>query len=126
MPLQAMNVTRQCPLITRGEQATNFFTRFRGLIGHRPLQEGEGLMIAPCQGVHTFLMRFPIDVVHVGADNRVVRLVPNLPPNRFGPVDFKTRFVLELPAGTIARTGTAPGDQVEVREARKHDDQRIR
>lgn len=115
MLLQVINVTRQCPLITRGEQATNFLTRFRGLIGHRPLQEGDGLMIVPCQGVHTLFMRFPIDVVYVGADNRVVRLVPNLPPNRFGPLDFKTRFVLELPAGTIARTGTALGDQVVVR-----------
>lgn len=114
MVIRAYNETRQAPLVERGQAATGFWGRLRGLIGHPGLSPGEGMLISPCRGVHTFLMRFPIDVVYVNGQGRVVGLAPELPPNRVGPVVPRARFVLELPAGTIQQTGTSIGDELEV------------
>jgi hypothetical protein len=99
----------------RGQSATTFWTRLRGLIGHRRLNPNEGMLISPCRGVHTFCMRFPIDVVYVDRQGKVVGLAPELRPNRLGPVVRRAQFVLELPAGTIARTRTRIGDQIDIR-----------
>lgn len=112
--MRAYNVTQNCTLIERGEVADSVWTRLRGLIGHRPLEEGEGLMITPCNSVHTFFMRFPIDVVYVTAGGEVVGLAERLSPFRIGPIVRRARFVLELPAGTVARTGTRLGDRIVV------------
>lgn len=98
----------------RGQAATDALSRLRGLIGHPPLGPGEGTLLSPCQGVHTFFMRFPIDVVYVDGQGKVVGLAPALRPNRVGPVVPQARFVLELPAGTIQETGTTLGDRLEV------------
>lgn len=114
MVIRAYNKTRQESLIERGQEATDFWGRLRGLIGYPGLSSGEGMLISPCRGVHTFLMRFPIDVVYVDGQGRVVGLAPALPPNRVGPVVPRSRFVLELPAGTIEQTGTSIGDELEV------------
>ena len=112
--LRAYNVTRNCTLIEHGAVADGFWARLRGLIGHRPLRDGEGLMITPCNSVHTFFMGFPIDVVYVTADGEVAGLAEKLSPFRIGPIVRRARFVLELPAGTVARTGTQLGDRIVV------------
>ncbi len=113
--MNAHNVTRDRTLIEQGEVADTVWTRLKGLIGHRPLEAGEGLMIKPCSSVHMFFMRFPIDVVYVSEAGEVVELAPNLQPWRIGPIVRKAKFVLELPAGTIAETGTQVGDVVAVK-----------
>lgn len=115
--MTAYNVTRDQCLIERGRVADGFWTRLRGLIGHRPLEAGEGLMIKPCNSVHTFFMGFPIDVVYVCDAGEVVGLAPELAPYRMGPIVREARLVLELPAGTIADTGTQIGDEMEIRTA---------
>ena len=112
--LRVYNVTRKRALMERGAVADGFWTRLRGLIGHRPLRDGEGLMITPCNSVHTFFMGFPIDVVYVTADGEVAGLAEELPPFRIGPIVRRARFVLELPAGTVAKTGTRVGDRIVV------------
>lgn len=113
--MQAYNVTRGRPLVERGNVADNFWTRLRGLIGHRPLEPGEGLMIKPCNSVHTFFMSFPIDVVYVSDEGAVVGLALALAPYRIGPIVRKAKFVLELPAGTIKETRTQVGDEISVK-----------
>ncbi len=110
--MNAYNVTRNQTLVTRGTIADNVWSRLRGLIGHRPLEAGEGLMIKPCNSIHTFFMGFPIDVVYVSEDGEVVGLAERLVPYRIGPIVRKASFVLELPAGTIANTATQPGDRI--------------
>ncbi len=114
--IRATNKTRGAALIERGRAATGHRDRMRGLLGCPGLDPGEGLMIAPCQSVHTFFMRFPIDVVYVDRGSKVVGLAPELKPNRVGPMVLRARFVLELPAGTIGRTGTRLGDELEVQD----------
>ncbi len=114
--MNAFNVTRNRTLIERGEVADNAWTRLKGLIGHRPLKAGEGLMIQPCNSVHTFFMRFPIDVVYVSEAGEVVGLAQRLMPYRIGPIVRGASFVLELPAGTIEQTKTQRGDRVVVEQ----------
>lgn len=112
--MKAYNVTRNQTLIQRGEVADNAWTRLRGLIGHRPLEAGEGMMIEPCNSIHTFFMGFPIDVLFVSEDGTVVGLAEERAPNRIGPIVREAKFVLELPAETIAQTGTRVGDRVVI------------
>jgi len=83
----------------------------RGLLGRSELPEGEGIVLRPGWSVHTFFMRFPIDVVFVDADQVVVKIAPNLRPWRTA-TSRGARDVVELAAGECARRGLAVGDRV--------------
>jgi len=75
---------------------------------------GQGLWIVPSRGVHTFAMRFPIDVIYLDSDKVVVHLEENLKPWRLAPVRLKATSVLELPCRTLSSTQTAIGDKIEI------------
>lgn len=96
--------------------ADTFWTRFAGLQFTRELPEGQGLLIRPCNSVHMFFMRYPIDVVFLTRDLVVERLLPGLKPWKVSPVVFGAYQTLELPAGTIARIGLEVGDRLEMKE----------
>ena len=91
-------------------------TRRSGLLKRTGLAEGEGLWILPCEGIHTFFMKFPIDVVFLNKKKCVVKLVRSMGPWRMA-LSLRARSVVELPAGTIEKTGTKRGDFVEISEA---------
>ena len=78
----------------------------------RRLDAGCGLLLKPSSGVHTFGMLFAIDVIALSGDLRVLRLWENLAPFRLTRLDFKTRCVLELPAGQIRNCQVQVGDQL--------------
>ncbi len=106
------NATRRSVLAERGELADNSWRRLKGLLGRPGLAPGQGLVIKPCQGVHTWFMAFPIDVLHVDGEGVVREIVAEMPPNRVGPVVWKAKYVVELPAGTAAASGTQVGDRL--------------
>jgi uncharacterized membrane protein (UPF0127 family) len=83
-----------------------------GLLGRADLPDGEGLLIPSCRAITTFFMRFPIDVLFLDPDGFVVTLLQGLKPwrNAFG--DRAATMVLELPAGTLVRSGTQVGHRV--------------
>ena len=108
------NLTRQTVLAERGELASNPWRRMKGLLGRDGLDPGQALVIQPCQGVHTWFMRFPIDVVHVDREGVVLRVLEALPPNRLGPMVWRSAYVVELPAGAARLTETTPGDRLRV------------
>ncbi len=108
------NVTRQTTLSDRCRFANTVFKRMIGLLNRSRLEEGEGLLINRCYGIHTFFMRFPIDILFLDQNYTVLRAVESLPPFRTSVVK-KAVFVLELPAGIIKRTATQEGDQIQVR-----------
>jgi len=83
--------------------------RRRGLLNRSNLEPGEGLWIDPCEGVHSAGMKFPIDVVHISRSKKVTKIFSAMKPWRIS-VSLFSRSVLELPAGTVARTGTRIGD----------------
>ncbi len=113
---QAFNKTRQLYLATNLAVAQTHWSRLRGLLGtsEGDFGNGCGLWIRPCRGVHTLAMRFPIDVVYLDRAGTVVHVEHNLQPWRFSPVRLQAASVLELPGHTLARTGTALGDSIEI------------
>ena len=85
--------------------------RMRGLLGRRFLPSGEGILLRPASAIHTFFMRFPIDVVFLSDELEVVGIAPDLRPWRTAG-RRGARAVLELPAGECARRGLSVGDRV--------------
>ena len=77
------------------------------------LAEGEGLLLEPCRSVHTIGMAYPIDVLFIAKDGRVVKAVRDLKPGRVTWPVLAAHMALELPAGTIEASGTLPGDRLE-------------
>jgi uncharacterized membrane protein (UPF0127 family) len=84
----------------------------RGLLGRAGLEPGEGLLLRPASSVHTFFMRFPIDVVFLGAEGEVLKIAPELAPWRTAGARG-AKAVVELPAGEAARVGLMVGDRLE-------------
>ena len=112
-PLQVTNVTRGTVLATRLEAAHTGPKRRKGLLGRDGLEAGEGLWIAPCESVHTFFMRFAIDVVFAARDGRVVKVVQAVQPWR-ATIAWSAFAVIELAAGEARRAGLVVGDRLIV------------
>jgi uncharacterized membrane protein (UPF0127 family) len=85
--------------------------RFRGLMGQRRLSEGEALLIDPCNSVHTFFMRFPIDVLFLDRDDRVLKMSTEIRPFRVA-IGRGARRVLELATGRAKLAGVRVGDRI--------------
>jgi uncharacterized protein len=112
--LRVENLSRDNVLVSEGRVAKNLWTRLKGLIGTHELPTGDGLLIHPCNGVHCMFMSIPIDVLYVDKSDKVIALDRAMQPWRIGKIYRASRYVVELPAGTIERTGTAVGDQLKV------------
>jgi uncharacterized membrane protein (UPF0127 family) len=91
--------------------ADSFLSRFRGLLGRRGLPAGEGLLLSPSSSVHTFFMRFPIDLVFLDRDLRVVGIARDVRPWRLAG-RRGARHVLELAAGEAERRGIRSDEQL--------------
>jgi uncharacterized membrane protein (UPF0127 family) len=87
--------------------------RMRGLLGRRELPRGEGILLRPAASVHTWFMRFPIDVVFLDPELRVLEVVPDLSPWRIAS-RRRAHAVLELAAGECVRHGLEPGNQLSL------------
>jgi uncharacterized membrane protein (UPF0127 family) len=85
--------------------------RTTGLLKHSELRAGEGLWIVPCEGVHTFFMKFALDLVYLDKKNVVRKVVRDVRPWRMS-FCLVAHGVVELPVGVIAGSGTVRGDQV--------------
>jgi hypothetical protein len=83
-----------------------------GLLRHERLPEGCGLWIVPCEAVHTFGMKFPIDVVFLNKRRKILKIRANMVPRRISGC-LRAHSVLELPAGTADKTQTKPGDTLD-------------
>jgi len=97
--------------------AHTHWTRLRGLIGTPALAPGTGLWIRPCRQVHMFWMRYPIDVVFLDDDHRILAVAPNLRPWRVSPKIPGATSVIELAAGATDALGLAPGGRLEISPA---------
>lgn len=110
--LQVRNLTRQTVLATELEVAASGAARRKGLLGRAGLAAGAGLWIVPCESVHTFFMRFAIDLVYLDRKNRVRKVRGAIGPWRLSAC-LTAHSVLELPSGTAAASGTRRGDVLE-------------
>lgn len=96
-------------LIPRLEMADTLWKQTVGLLGRARLAPDEALWLEPCNAVHTFAMRFPMDLLFLDKGGRALRLIENLRPWRIGGPVRGAKVVVELPAGTIARLGLQAG-----------------
>src|SRR5450432_1718356 len=113
------NKTRETFVATDTGVADNYLRRLVGLLGksRRWANNGSGLWIVPCKGVHTIGMMFPIDLIFLDKEHEVVHLEEHVRPFRISKVSLKSASVLELPVHTIYRTGTRVGDRLEISKA---------
>ena len=106
------NSTRSTVLATRLELAGSAKKRSKGLLGRNGLGDGEGLWIVPCESVHTFFMRFPIDLVYLDRKHKIKKVRSAVGAWRMS-VCLSAHSILELPAGTIRDTQSQRGDSLE-------------
>ncbi|MGW7440255.1 DUF192 domain-containing protein [Streptomyces sp. NPDC054849] len=97
------------------EVAASYRARTRGLLGRDGIEGA--LLLTPAGSVHTFRMRFAIDVAYLDRDLRVLAVV-TMPPGRLGLPRLRSRHVLEAAAGAMAAWGLRVGTTVEVEPAR--------
>jgi uncharacterized membrane protein (UPF0127 family) len=114
------NKTRQTFVATEVYVADTYWRRLVGLLGktRRWARPGRGLWIVPSRGVHTIGMLFPIDLVFIDRECRVVHVQEFVRPFRLSRVCLKAESVLELPVYSIHRSGTEVGDVLEIAPVR--------
>jgi uncharacterized membrane protein (UPF0127 family) len=98
------------------EPAFESRTRNKGLLGRTSLPPDRALAIAPSNAVHTWFMKFTIDVLFVNRDGTVRRIVPQLRPFRIAASPM-SHCVIETAAGVVAASGTRVGDTLALEEA---------
>ncbi|MFH1127854.1 MAG: DUF192 domain-containing protein [Candidatus Omnitrophota bacterium] len=112
--MRLINKTKNTILAQDVQVADTLFSRMRGLLGKKELKSGQAIVLKPCNSIHTFFMRFPIDVVFVNKDNKVVKTIPGLKPFCLSGIYFSSSFAIELPAGTIQANLTEQTDTLEL------------
>jgi len=114
--MKVINTSNQKTVADNVKVANNSISRFIGLLNRSHLEEGEGLLIIPCNSIHSFFMRFNFDAVFLDKSNKVKFLIKNMTPCKVSPVIFSAHSVLELPAGTIERSKINIDDALELCE----------
>ncbi|MFA4889693.1 MAG: DUF192 domain-containing protein [Candidatus Omnitrophota bacterium] len=112
--MKIINQTKGEVIADKASVAKSLIDRTVGLLNRAKLMPGEGLIIQPCNSIHTFFMRFSIDVLFVDKDNRIIKIIPNFQPWRLSAVSWRSSYVIELPAGVIAATATADSDTLQI------------
>jgi uncharacterized membrane protein (UPF0127 family) len=98
---------------TNVQVANNPYTRVLGLMFKPNMNGMGGLLLNPCNSIHTFFMRFPIDVVFISKDDVVIKVIRSMAPWKMSWIYFKARKTLELPSGSLP-TSIVEGIQLEV------------
>jgi uncharacterized protein len=115
--LRAINETRGTVLCARIENAGGVAGQGRGLLGRDGLEPDHGMLFVrgrfePFMWMHMFFMRFPIDIVFLDRDDRVVWINHTLKPWRMSAIVIRARKAIELAAGIALLSGTAVGDLI--------------
>ena len=108
------NATRECFLGLNVKAADTMLSRLRGLIGRFRLKSDDGIWVVPSQGVHTFGLFFPIDLIYLDENREVIHLVEYFRPFQIGPIKAQAGSVLELPTHTIYSSQTQLGDRLVI------------
>lgn len=111
--LAVLSADRGAVICERCELADRPLSRLRGLLGRHELRPGDGMLLRPSSSVHTFFMRFPIDVVFLDAELRVLGVRRDLRP-WWAAAERGAHAVLELAAGEAERRGLAPGEDLRL------------
>ena len=112
--MKIINLTNNHILAENVLLSDSFLERLRGLLGRESLEKNHAMILRPSNSVHTFFMRFPIDVLFVDRNNKVIKIANNLGPYKATGIYFKSAFVIELPSGVIGSTHTVEGDRLQI------------
>ena len=111
VPIRIENETKGTRLGDKISIADSSLRRIVGLMGTPHLEPRSGLLILPTQGVHTFFMKYPIDLVFINKRRQVIGTCKGLKPNRLSRIMWSEESVLELPERAIEQSRTEVGDQ---------------
>ena len=114
------HVERELVLVENLMMATTFICRLRGLMFTSELLPGEGLFLSPCNSVHTFFMRYPLDVLFLDGQMQILQCLSCIQPNRISLLVRGARHAVELPAGKIKQYGISAGDNLLISETHNH------
>ena len=119
--IQLRNSTRDNLICPNCQLADNLWTRGKGLLGRKSLEENEGILLVPGSSIHMFGMKFAIDVIYLTRDDIVTDFIENIGPGKAHVAKDqsgagKPHSALEVASGTIARLGVQIGDKL-AREA---------
>lgn len=114
--MEIYNVTKKITLAEKAVMADRFLSRLVGLLNRKTLNKGEGLVLKPCKAVHTWSMRFAIDVAFLDKDDKVIYIIQNMVPGKKSPYFKKSTQVIELPVGTLSSSGTELDDIILCQE----------
>lgn len=111
--MKLINLRNGYMIAERVKIADSFPSRLIGLIGRRTLPEHHALALSPCSSIHTFFMRFSIDVLFLDDQGEVVHLIQEMYPYRLSPVVKSAKMVIELSGGTV-KNRVSPGDILKI------------
>lgn len=94
--------------------AKTFFSRIKGLLGRKNFLPGQALILNHCNCVHTFFMHFPIDLLFLDKDYKVIEALSEFKPNQISRIYWHANKVIELPAGVIIATGTIKNELIQI------------
>ena len=108
--MKIVNQSKQVTLADKVFFADTIFKRMRGLLGRKSMNKGEALIITPANSIHTFFMRFPIDILFLDKNNKIIKTISCLKPFRLTSIYFNATSAVELPIGTIQSLSIQKGD----------------
>ena len=97
--------------------ANTFWLRLKGLMGRKELNSGKGLALIPCKQVHTFFMKFAVDIIFLDRCGRVLRIVQGLGPSQISLLVRDSFQVLELAEGTAQNLNIKEGDVIQIKDS---------
>jgi uncharacterized membrane protein (UPF0127 family) len=115
--MEVLNSSRGTVVGEAIEVADTAARRVKGLLGRDCLEDGQGLLFKHCSSLHTFFMSFPIDIVFLDKQGKVLKTAAGVTPFKLVAAPFRAFFALELPAGAIDRSVTKVGDMLDMSES---------
>lgn len=112
--MKIINISKNITLADNAQAANTFLKRLIGLLNRKSLRQGEALILAPSNCIHSLFMRFTIDALFLDKNGRVVGLLPSFKPFRLSPIYFNANTTIELPEGALQLTQTQPGDTIQI------------
>ena len=109
---KAVNLRTGTVFANHVDIADTFLKKTRGLLGRAGLNGEEALLIPECGSIHTFFMRFAIDVLFLDKQNRVTKIISSLSPFRIALGPWGTRGVLEMQCGLLEKCDVIKGDSI--------------
>lgn len=112
--LQLINKSKKNIIVENLFLADSFWSRMKGLMGKKDLPEDEGLLLVPCNSVHSMFMRFPIDLLFLNRELRVIKIIDRFKPWKATPIIRDCYQVVELKAGVASKKGVTIKDELDI------------